>query len=85
MDSHDPQVGKIFLWCVSAGVKGKDIDIIIWRYVYRKTLKETGELIRPKVSRERIRQREYKALELIRKYIKRHDNKPCALNLRSYQ
>jgi len=72
-DSHDPQMCKIFYWCLAAQLDTRQIEIIMWRYGCKKTLKQIGNMVHPKVTREAIRQDEAKALKRLRKYIKTSD------------
>jgi DNA-directed RNA polymerase sigma subunit (sigma70/sigma32) len=72
-DSHDPQMCKIFYWCLAAQLDTRQTEIIMWRYGSKKNLKQVGNMMRPKVTNEAIRQHEAKALIKLKRYIKNSD------------
>lgn len=62
---------KILLWCLKANLNSEEIDIIIWRFGYKKTLEEVSKkCLNRKVTRERIRQIQEVALSKLKVFVK---------------
>lgn len=66
---HSEDTRFIFILGIYARLSARELEILIHRLVYGKTLVVCGKLQDPQVSRERIRQIEAMALSKIRRYL----------------
>lgn len=62
-------VHHVFLLGVLAGLSGREIEIVIRRLAFEETLDTISKTLDPRISRERTRQIEVKALKKMRHYI----------------